>query len=117
MKKVRATALDVFYIIRDAQLLTAASSLAYTTILSIIPLLAVSFSIFQAFGGMEKLYGTHSPLKLVRDQIELRDGLDRSRKMGPLVKPSGAIQVDTTHRTIPQVVRLMLVHIRKAQKP
>lgn len=39
-----------------------ASSLAYTTILSIIPLLAVSFSIFQAFGGMENLYKTIEPL-------------------------------------------------------
>lgn len=63
---------------------------------------------------MEKLYGTHSPLKLVRDQIELRDGLDRSRKMGPLVKPQGAIEVDTTHRTITQAVRLVLKHIKSA---
>ena len=38
-----------------------ASSLAYTTILSIIPVLAVSFSIFHAFGGLEKLYGTIEP--------------------------------------------------------
>lgn len=48
--------------IQEAQLPQAASSLAYTTILSIIPLLAMSFSIFQAFGGMEKLYGTIEPL-------------------------------------------------------
>ena len=42
--------------IKEAELLLNASSLAYITILSIIPLLAVSFSIFQAFGGMQKLY-------------------------------------------------------------
>ncbi len=39
-----------------------ASSLAYTTILSVIPLLAVSLSVFQMFGGMERLYKTIEPL-------------------------------------------------------
>lgn len=47
-----------------AQLLLVASSLAYTTILSIIPVLAVSFAVFRAFGGMEKLYGTIEPFIL-----------------------------------------------------
>lgn len=47
--------------IQSAQILLVASSLAYTTILSIIPLLAVSFAIFQAFGGLEKLYSTVEP--------------------------------------------------------
>jgi membrane protein len=46
----------------EAQLMLVASSLAYTTILSIIPVLAVSFSIFKAFGGLEKLYSTIEPL-------------------------------------------------------
>lgn len=45
----------------DAQLPLNASSLAYTTVLSIIPLLAVSFSIFKAFGGLETLYKTIEP--------------------------------------------------------
>jgi membrane protein len=49
---------------RRAQLLLVASSLAYTTILSIIPMLAVSFAIFKAFGGMEKLYLTVEPFIL-----------------------------------------------------
>jgi membrane protein len=40
--------------INDSQLFLVASSLSYTTILSIIPLLAVSFSIFKAFGGLDK---------------------------------------------------------------
>lgn len=47
--------------IREAELPAAASSLAYTTILSVIPLIAVSFSIFKAFGGLENLYGTIEP--------------------------------------------------------
>jgi membrane protein len=41
--------------IADSHLLTFASSLAFTTILQIIPLLALSFAVFQAFGGIEKL--------------------------------------------------------------
>lgn len=49
---------------RRAQLLLVASSLAYTTILSIIPMLAVSFAIFKAFGGLEKLYQTIEPFVL-----------------------------------------------------
>jgi membrane protein len=48
----------------ETQLLSIASSLAFTTILSIIPVLAVSFSIFQAFGGMQKLYAMIEPFIL-----------------------------------------------------
>lgn len=47
-----------------SQLLLVASSLAYTTILSIIPMLAVSFAIFKAFGGLERLYATIEPFIL-----------------------------------------------------
>jgi cytidylate kinase len=61
---------------------------------------------------LERLYGSRPPLKQVREQIHFRDGLDRSRRVGPLVKPPGAIAIDTTHRTAPQVVRAMLAHIR-----
>ncbi len=55
---------DAYRRIQRAQLLMVASSLAYTTILSIIPVLAVSFAIFQTFGGMEKLYEGIEPLVL-----------------------------------------------------
>jgi membrane protein len=48
--------------IRDAELTLVASSLAYTTLLSIVPALAVSFSLFHAFGGMDKLFGVVEPL-------------------------------------------------------
>jgi membrane protein len=50
--------------LRQAQILLVASSLAYTTILSIIPLLAVSFAIFQAFGGLTRLYAVIEPFIL-----------------------------------------------------
>jgi membrane protein len=55
---------DVWREIEEAQLFLVASSLAYTTILSIIPVLAVSFAVFEAFGGLEKLYGTIEPFIL-----------------------------------------------------
>ena len=55
---------DTLQQFKRAQLLMIASSLAYTTILSIIPLLAVSFAVFQAFGGMQKVYGVIEPLIL-----------------------------------------------------
>jgi membrane protein len=48
----------------ESQLLTVASSLAYTTLLSLIPVLAVSFAIFQAFGGLDRLYSTIEPFIL-----------------------------------------------------
>lgn len=49
---------------KRAQLLLVASSLAYISILAIIPMLAVSFAIFRAFGGMERLYATAEPFIL-----------------------------------------------------
>ncbi len=55
---------DSAHRIQRAQLLMVASSLAYTTILSIIPILAVSFAVFQSFGGMEKLYEGIEPFIL-----------------------------------------------------
>ncbi len=55
---------DTQFVINDAQLFITASSLAYTTILSIIPVLALSFVIFRAFGGLEKLYDTLEPFIL-----------------------------------------------------
>lgn len=55
---------DLIDITKRTRLLMTASSLAYTTILSILPLLAVSFAIFQAFGGMQKMYAIIEPLIL-----------------------------------------------------
>ena len=50
--------------IMEAELPLVASSLAYTSLLSIVPALAVSFSVFQAFGGLDKLYALVEPLIL-----------------------------------------------------
>jgi YihY family inner membrane protein len=53
---------DTVRISRQSELPLVASALAYTTLLSIIPALAVSFSIFKAFGGLDKLYESLEPL-------------------------------------------------------
>lgn len=61
VKKSKQILKDTQFVISDAQLFMTAASLAYTTILSIIPVLALSFVIFRAFGGLEKLYETLEP--------------------------------------------------------
>lgn len=58
-------------------------------------------------------YGSQTPLAQVQEQLRFRDALDRRRRVGPLVKPRGAITIDTTHRLVGDVVRAMLDHIAK----
>src|SRR4051812_16785951 len=62
LKALKAVTHDTLGEIRAAELPLVASSLAYTTILSIIPLIAVSFSVFKAFGGLDKLYAAVEPI-------------------------------------------------------
>lgn len=64
---------------------------------------------------LARLYGTKPPLAQVREQLHFRDRLDQSRRVGPLVKPSGAVVIDTSRLTASQVVRVMLRHIRKKE--
>lgn len=59
---LKDTLKDTLRLFRAAEISTAASSLAYTTILSIIPLLALSFSVFKALGGLESLLGNLEPI-------------------------------------------------------
>jgi len=61
-----------------------------------------------------KRYGSRSSLRLVQEQLQFRDELDRSRRVGPLVKPKGAIAIDTSRVSAAQVVRSMLRRIRPA---
>ena len=58
---IQAILKDTHKQFQEAEISLVASSLAYTTLLSVIPLLAVSFSVFKAFGGLEQLYGTLEP--------------------------------------------------------
>ena len=62
LKTLAWVARDTVRQILAAELPLIASSLAYTTLLSIIPAIAVSFSLFQAFGGLEKIFNVIEPL-------------------------------------------------------
>lgn len=46
-----------------------------------------------------------------QDSIQERDRLDTSRKTAPLACPPGAVSIDTTHQTLPQVVEQMAAPI------
>ena len=65
---------------------------------------------------LKKLYGTQPPLVEVKEQLQLRDGLDRTRRVGPLVKPTGAVAIDTSHLSVLQVVRAMRRSINHASR-
>lgn len=58
---IHSIALDALRRSREARISTMASSLAYTTILSLIPFLAVSLALFKGFGGLDKLYAIVEP--------------------------------------------------------
>ena len=59
-----------------------------------------------------KLYGEPTPLAQIREELHFRDAIDASRPVGRLVKPRGALVIDTTHLSAQHVVRRMLQHIR-----
>lgn len=44
--------------------------------------------------------------RIMRD-IEQRDAMDSTRRDGPLIRPRGAIDIDTSHRTVDEVVAEM----------
>ena len=60
---------------------------------------------------LSRLYGARPPLAQVQEQLHFRDGLDRTRRIGPLIKPEGAMALDTSRLGARQVVRAMLRHI------
>ena len=61
---------------------------------------------------LARLYGYRLPIEQVQAQLHFRDGLDLTRRVGPLVKPRGAIVIDTSRLSAAQVVRAMLSRIR-----
>lgn len=60
----------------------------------------------------EQAKGISVDEETLRDQIALRDKLDSERAASPLIKPEGAVEIDTTHLTINEQVEkiLDLVH-------
>lgn len=55
------TLVDLVRHIRDPELRILASALAFATLISIVPLLAVSLSVFHSFGGFESLLSKVEP--------------------------------------------------------
>jgi cytidylate kinase len=47
-------------------------------------------------------------LEAVRSDLERRDARDRNRAASPLVRPTGAIEIDTTALTVEEVMRRIL---------
>lgn len=60
---------------------------------------------------LARRYGSRSPLAQIEEQLHFRDGLDRTRRVGPLVTPRGAVVVDTSRLSVRQVVQAMLRHL------
>ena len=52
-------------------------------------------------------------LPRIARQLRARDRLDRSRRIGPLVRPAGAIVIKTSALAAAQVVDRMLSHVRR----
>ncbi len=58
--------------------------------------------------------GDSAPLEKIRDDLRIRDHQDRSRRVSPLVVPSGAVVIDSTDKTISQVADIMLTVLKMA---
>ena len=61
---------------------------------------------------LRSLQGRAPSLAVIARQLKERDGLDRRRTTGPLVRPPKAIAVDTSHLNAHQVVQRMLLALR-----
>lgn len=68
-KRLISVCTDTLEEVNRTQLLMVASGLAYTTILSVVPLLAVSFAVFKAFGNLDRLYEIIEPI-LIKNLAE-----------------------------------------------
>jgi len=55
-----------------------------------------------------------SNLDEVKEEMERRDRDDSERDIAPLVRPEGAVYIDTTGKTVEEVVDLLASHIRQA---
>ena len=55
-----------------------------------------------------------SDIREVKRQMERRDRDDSERDLAPLIRPEGAFYVDTTGKSIDEVVGLLLKHVQQA---
>ena len=59
--------------------------------------------------------GQTADLETVREEVARRDRQDMERPLAPLVKPEGAVVVDTTGRAIPELVDTLLRVVEQAR--
>jgi cytidylate kinase len=57
----------------------------------------------------------HEDIRKVREEMEKRDRADSERDIAPLIRPDGAFYVDTTGKTIGDVVKALEARVREAQ--
>jgi cytidylate kinase len=62
----------------------------------------------------EEAAGRPVALNVLENDIRRRDALDASRAVSPLVAAAGAVQIDTTGRTLDDVVREIVVRFEAA---
>lgn len=60
---------------------------------------------------LQSVQGRSPSLSTIAGQLRTRDRLDRRRRVGPLIKPPGAIVVNTSHLRAPDVVKRVLQHL------
>jgi cytidylate kinase len=56
--------------------------------------------------------GQQADYRQVLEAILIRDGRDRNRTVAPLVKPTGATEIDTSNLTVQQVTAELLRHVK-----
>ena len=64
-----------------------------------------------------QLSGQRPSLQRIQRQLHFRDGVDRTRSIGALVKPRGAVAVNTSHLTARQVLHAILHYIPESRPP
>jgi cytidylate kinase len=52
-------------------------------------------------------------VRKVREEMEKRDRDDSQREIAPLIRPEGAVYIDTTGKSLEEVVRTLEAHIRQ----
>lgn len=62
-----------------------------------------------------KAAGQPADLAGILESIVLRDGRDRSRSVAPLVRPDGAVEIDTSRLSIEQVIERMRSHVEQTK--
>lgn len=69
----------------------------------------------QRWQEMQKKFGYHFSLQEAQKEVAARDYKDQCRAHSPLKKPEGAYEIDTSNKTIEQVVVEVVAIIKKGE--